>query len=79
MLYCHITLICNIAFYMLYCFDMLHCLQHVITKLHLNWLRHELTRMSICFMPFDAEISIARYYWIRVVIYVKDLRVLEGH
>jgi hypothetical protein len=35
--------------------------------------------MSICFMPFEAEISIVRHYWICIVIYVKDLRVLEGH
>jgi hypothetical protein len=30
-------------------------------------------------MPFEAEISVARYYWVRVIIYVKDLRAFEDH
>jgi hypothetical protein len=38
-----------------------------------------LTWMWICFMLFEAEISVVWYYWIHVVIYVKDLRTLDDH
>jgi hypothetical protein len=76
-----LLLFCCIA---LICYTLLHyfcsaTLLKILLYCHIAMICYTLlTRIWICFMSFEAEISITRYYWIRVVIYDKDLRALKG-